>query len=413
VRARRLLIGLLITANIVVFGALAVVWLAARQVASAVSTIPAAGLELTAEPARLSEPRTFLLIGSDSRENVGGLSADFGNFGGERADVIILMQLLPGEGRLQMLSIPRDLKVSWQGSTRKINATFAVGGAAGIIDAVQSQTGLPVHHYVQVDFAGFAGLVDAIGGIRMTFPHPARDIKSELDVSPGTRLLDGETALALARSRTYQEFIDGRWVSVDADDIGRTSRQQDLLLAMFTQIERPSTIAGYGELLDALGSFVIIDDSLDADDIVQLAWEMRSVGPEQLDAATLPVDITTEGGVSYVVEREPEAASLVAAFRAGEPLGEALDVIRIAVENGNGQAGSAAAMSDLLTAAGFDVVSVGNSGRTDYQVTLVVSRPVNLDVAAEVVAALGFGQATSGRLPEDVDLVVIVGADAR
>lgn len=411
-RARRVLVGVLIAANVIVFGALGVVWLAARQVASSVATISAETLQLSEEPARLSEPRTFLLIGSDSRENLGDLSGDFGDFGGERADVIILMQLLPGEGRLQLLSLPRDLKVAWDGSTSKINATFARGGAAGIIEAVRSHTGLPVHHYVQVDFAGFAGLVDAIGGIRMTFPFPARDIKAGLSVDAGTRLLDGETALALARSRSYQELRNGTWVSVDATDIGRTGRQRDLLLAMFTQVERPATVAGYGQLLDALGAFVTIDNALDTDDIIQLAWEMRSAGPEELDSATLPVAITNEGGVSYVVERQPEADAMIAAFQSGDSLAEVPVALRVEVQNGNGRAGAAGAMAEALEDLDYDVVSAVNSARTDYQITLVITDPALLDAAGQLVESLGYGRATTGRTPEDADMVVIVGSDA-
>ncbi len=406
-----MLIGFLIAANIGVFGALGVVWLVARQVASSVSTIQAATLDLAEEP-RLSEPRTFLLIGSDSRANVGELSTDFGDFEGERADVAILLQILPGEGRLQILSLPRDLKVLWEGSAQKLNATFALGGAAGIIETVHRETGIPIHHYLQVDFAGFAGIVDAAGGIRMTFPFPARDLKSGLDVSAGTRLLDGETALALARSRSYQELRDGEWVAIDANDIGRTARQQDLLLAMVTQIDRPSTIAGYGELLDALGRFVIIDNSLDPDDIIQLAWELRSIDSDDFDSVTLPVDITTEGGVSYVVERQPDANEVINAFLAGDPLVAPASSIRVEVENGNGRPGAAAAMVETLGGLGYEVVSTVNSARSDYQITLVIARPAALSAATELVALLGYGQSTVGRTPAGADLVVIVGADA-
>jgi len=405
------LIGFLIAANVGVFGALGVVWFAARQVTSSVSTIPAETLDLAEEPS-LSEPRTFLLIGSDSRANIEGLSGDFGDFEGERADVAILLQIHPGEGRLQMLSLPRDLKVEWEGSVQKLNATFALGGAPGIIETVQRATGIPVHHYLQVDFAGFAGIVDAIGGIRMTFPFPARDAKSGLEVSAGDRLLDGETALALARSRSYQELRNGTWVSVAADDIGRTGRQQDLLLAMVTQMDRPSSVAGYGELLDALGKFVITDDSLDADDIIQLAWEMRSIDADDLDSVTLPVSITSEGGVSYVVERQPEVNEVIDAFLTGEPLVSVASSIRVEVQNGNGRAGVAASMEETLTGLGYDVVSAVNSGRSDYPTTLVLSRPSLLDVGTDLVARIGYGEATVGRTPEGADLVVIVGADA-
>jgi len=410
-RVRRVLIGFLLGANVIVFGALGAVWLVARQVTSSVSTIRAETLDLTDEP-ELAEPRTFLLIGSDSRENVAELSGDFGHFAGERADVVILLQVHPGEGRLQMLSLPRDLKVTWEGSSAKLNATFAEGGAAGIIGTVQRETGIPIHHYIEVDFAGFAGIVDAVGGIRMTFPFPARDLKSGLEVAAGTRRLDGETALAMARSRSYQELRGGVWESVDADDIGRTGRQQDLLLAMVTQMDRPSTVAGYGELLDALGSFVTTDNALDADDIIQLAWEMRSVGADDLDSITLPVFITNEGGVSYVVETQPDANDAINSFLAGESLVPRSSAIRVEIQNGNGRAGAASEMVDVLTGLGYEVVSTVNSSRSDYQSTLVISRPTQLDEGSALVTQLGYGQATIGQTPEGADLVVIVGADA-
>lgn len=399
------------SANVIVFGVLAVVWLAARQVTSSVSTIPAQQLDLTDEPARLSEPRTFLLIGSDSRENLDDLT-NFGRVGGERADVVILAQVLPGEGQLQLLSLPRDLKVSWDGRSEKINATFAYGGPAGIVTTVQAQTGLPVHHYIQVDFAGFAGIVDAIGGIEMTFPYAARDQRSGFSVGPGAHTLSGSQAVALARSRRYEELREEGWVRVDASDIGRTHRQQDLLLAMVTQIDRPSSIGGFGDLLDALGGFVITDNALDPDDIIQLAWELRGVDASSLDSATLPVRITSEGGVSYVVEVQPQASDVIAAFAAGEPLGEAVSVLRVEVENGNGRAGAASQMADALAALGYDVTAAINSGRSDYTTTRVLARPEMLDAARGVVDALGFGRAEVGRIPEDADLVVIVGADA-
>ena len=94
-----------------------------------------------------------------------------------------------------MLSIPRDTKVTINGTTNRINAFFNEGPAQ-IVDAVSQFAQVPIHHYLQVDFAGFAGIVDAVGGIEMTFPYPARDRKSKLDVAAGTQVLDGRTALA-------------------------------------------------------------------------------------------------------------------------------------------------------------------------------------------------------------------------
>lgn len=406
-----MLLGFLIAANVIVFGTMAVLWIAANQVTSAVSTIPADELDLADEPAAVSSPRTFLLIGSDSRANLDDLT-HFGDVGGQRADVVMLAQVLPGEGRFQLLSIPRDLKVTWEGATEKINATFAYGGAGGIVEAVQSHTGLPVHHYIQVDFAGFAGIVDAIGGIEMTFPFPARDEKSGFTAGAGTQVLHGEQAIALARSRSYQELRDGEWVAIDANDIGRTRRQQDLLLAIVTQIDRPTSITGYKALLDALGEFVITDGGLDADDIIQLAWELRGVDASSLDSVTLPVQGLALGGVSYVTPVEPQASQVLAAFAAGDPLSEAATVLKVEVENGNGREGAATLMADALLELGYDVLSAINSARSDYATTLVVARPTSLDEAQDLVDRLGYGKAIVGRIPPGADLVVIVGADA-
>jgi LCP family protein required for cell wall assembly len=408
---RRSLIAFLVVANIGIFGGLAALWLGARQVTASVTTLDAGDLDLTEKPVELDDPRTFLLIGSDSRADLPEDFGNFGSFGGQRADVIMLLQVFPGEGRIQLLSLPRDLKVTWNGSTSKINGIFNEGPAE-IVTAVRAFAGVPIHHYLQVDFAGFAGIVDAVGGIEMTFPHAARDLKSKLDVSAGRQVIDGKTALALARSRSYQELVDGQWVYVDATDFGRTRRQQDLLLAMITQIDRPSSIGGFRDLLDALGDFVTIDGALDEDSIIQLAWEMRSISAEDFDTRTLPSQISNEDGVSYVVPVQPDADQVLAAFRAGEPLDEIPSDVRIEVQNGGIVAGAAAQVAAALTGAGYDVVRAINSDRGDYQTTLVIARPTRLPAAERVVESLGYGAVVVGQTPEDVDVVVIVGSDA-
>jgi LCP family protein required for cell wall assembly len=408
---RRALIGFLVVANLGIFGGLAALWLGAKSVTASVSTFSAAELDLTEKPVQLSEPRTFLLIGSDTREDLPDDFEGFGTAGGSRADVIMLLQVLPQDNEVQLLSLPRDLKVTWNGAAAKINAPLNDGPAA-MVSTVRSFADVPIHHYIQVDFAGFAGIVDAIGGIDMTFPFPARDQKSHLSVQAGRQTLDGRTALALARSRSYQEFRNGNWVSVDASDIGRTRRQQDVLMAIVTQIDRPASIGGFQNLLDALGAFVVIDDALDEDTIIQLAWEMRSISTEDLDNRTLPVEISNEGGVSYVIPVQPLADQVLEAFRAGEPLTATRADTRVEVQNGNGVAGSATTVATALEAAGYDVVGTTNSGREDYSTTLVITRPSLMPAAEAIVAVLGYGEASAGQTPEGADVVVIVGRDA-
>ena len=80
------------------------------------------------------------------------------------------------------------------------------------MQTVQQALGIPIHHYVEVDFSGFKDLVDAIGGVEMCFDFPAQDVNTGLYFAePGCDVLDGVQALAYARSRHYEEFRDGEW----------------------------------------------------------------------------------------------------------------------------------------------------------------------------------------------------------
>ena len=108
------------------------------------------------------------------------------------------------------------------------------GGPPLMVQTIRENLGIEVNHYVEVDFVGFIEMVDDLGGIEMTFPYPARDAKSGSRVDAGTQILDGEQALAYARSRKYQEYQNDTWVSVDAGDLGRTQRQQEVVRAILT-----------------------------------------------------------------------------------------------------------------------------------------------------------------------------------
>ena len=90
---KRLLITFLIVANLGVFGGLGFVWFKARQGLNQVATISVEGLT---EAGGLGEPRTILLVGSDSRQDLPEDWVGYGDYGGQRADVIILVQVLHG-----------------------------------------------------------------------------------------------------------------------------------------------------------------------------------------------------------------------------------------------------------------------------------------------------------------------------
>ena len=412
---KRILITVLVLANLAVFYVywqLRAIEDAVQETAQTVSDVVPA---LTPTTPGSTDPIVFLVVGSDSRANLDSIEG-FGEAAGERSDVIMLVKVYPDDGEAQILSLPRDLWVEIPGhGDSKINAAYALGGAPLLVETVRSVTGIAINHYVEVDFVGFEAIVDQLGGVVIDFDYPARDVKSGLDVQAGQQLLQGEQALAFARSRTYQEYQNGRWVAVEADDFGRTARQQQLIVAILDRMKRPSSITEAGAIVGSFSQHVSIDAALADSSLIELAFRMRTLRGGNIEATTLPGVTDTVGAQSVVLAKEPEASAVIEAFQSGGSLlvaaGEA-DPFTLLVLNGNGLSGSAGQWSAVLGDAGFLVGDVRDADRTDYRETLVTVRTGEEDRGEEIVAALGFGRVELGTVPSDVDAVVVLGADA-
>lgn len=251
----------------------------------------------------------YLIVGSDSRANVTGEGdAGFNGSeapGGQRADTMMIMHLEGDEAR--MLSIPRDLYLQIAGTdeTHKINAAYNAdlgGGPQRLVDTISEQLGIPVDRYMEVDFVSFAGLVDALGGVTINFPHPAQDEASGLFVPrAGDVELDGDQALAYVRSRHYLETVDGGTVEDPRGDLGRIMRQQQFLSAVFGELSdsrNPLTLLrAAGNMAEGLR----IDDEMSMPDAMRFAWGLRGVQPQGLELATTP-DRNESGAVLILDE---------------------------------------------------------------------------------------------------------------
>jgi LCP family protein required for cell wall assembly len=349
---------------------------------------------------------TFLVVGSDSREGLDDLT-HFGAAGGARGDVVMLVRIA-GNGSAQMLSVPRDYYVDIPGHGKnKINAAYSLGGPALMVETIKSNFDLRINHYVEIDFVGFQAMVDELGGIDIAFPFAARDLKSGLAVDAGAETLDGFQALAYARSRSYQELQNGSWVSVKANDFGRTERQQEVIRAMLSKLKRPGSITEAGDIASAMGRHMTIDTKLANASVASFIWDYRGILAGSIEGATLPGDIRTISGSSVVVAREPDASAMLANFRAGRPF--ASQPLRIEVLNGNGQTGAAGDMSRTLESYGFLVEAIGNAEDTYAETTVIV--PEGSESGSVITAALGFGVVRFGSVDNGYDAVVIVGSD--
>ncbi len=350
---------------------------------------------------------TFLVIGSDTREGLEDLK-NFGTAGGERGDVIMLVRVNQ-DGTAQMLSIPRDLWVDIPGhGQEKINAAYAFGGPTLMVQTVKQNLGVEINHYVEVDFVGFMDMIDEIGGVEIFFPYPARDSSSGLDVDAGNLRLDGKTALAYARSRKYQELQNGSWVSVAANDIGRTARQQEVVRAILSSLKSPSSITDAGEIAGSLARHMTIDTRLAASSVAQLAWDFRGILGGNIEGATLPVVDGRVGNASVVHRDEPAAANMLRNFASGQSLSQ--QPVRIQVLNGNGVPGAAGDMARHLESLGFMVVGVGDSNERLPTTRILVGE--GSEAGSLIAAELGYGEVVSGSVDNGVDVVVIVGSDA-
>lgn len=311
---KKVLLGMLIVAVLGVFGTVGFIYF----IDSKIDKIP--DEELPSLETEVEQGfRNVLIVGSDSRENLPEGFENFGSFEGERTDVIMIAHVIPGEGG-QLLSLPRDLKVDIPGNgTNRINAAFVFGGPDLLVQTIQENFDIPIHHYVEIDFGGFARVVDSLGGITKTFDNPARDLKSGLNVDAGIIVMDGETALAYARSRSYQELINGSWVSVDGSDIGRTHRQQEVLLLMFDQATSPSSAFSLPGFASTFAEQITADAGFTPAVMIDLGRATMSLSSNEIETMTLPVTGSTEGGVAYVVRVEPDATAVLDAFIAGTP----------------------------------------------------------------------------------------------
>lgn len=251
-------------------------------------------------------------------------------------------------------------------------------------------------------------MIDEMGGVEISFPYPARDSSSGLDVEAGNQVLDGKTALAYARSRKYQELQNGSWVSVDADDIGRTQRQQQVVRAIMSSLKSPSSITEAGAIANSVAGQMTIDSRLADSSVAGLFWDFKGILGGGIDGATLPVVLGSVNGASVVHRDEPAATEMLRNFSSGKPF--ASQTLRLQVLNGNGVAGAASDMARQLEALGYIVVSVGDSTATYATTTVLVDE--GSQAGDEVVAALGFGEVATSEVDNSIDAVVIVGSDA-
>ena len=377
----------------------------------------------------------ILLLGSDTRAFVDetGEQGRFGDtqaVGGQRADVIIIARVEPKARRGLLVSIPRDTLVRLPGHKGQvlINQSFEQG-PQGVINAIKSNFGVPIHHYAQIDFDGFRKMVDAIGGVRMYVPAPSRDRPNDpknrgsgLNIkTAGCQTFDGATALAWVRSRYFQYYEAGKWRSDPTSDIGRISRQQDFIRRLMAQaIEKGAfNPLKANRLADAAMANLTVDSTFDVKDGLRMVQASRPVGPAGIEMIALPtrpvgVHLAVSNDAQPILARlrgESDPATAGAATNGKGPKVAPSDV-KVRVLNGTGTPGAAGDAAGDLGAAGFSPAGLGDADTFGYGRT-EIRYATNAQPKAAFLARYlgGAGKLVADSSIRGTDLVLIIGAD--
>ncbi len=373
----------------------------------------------------------------------------------KHTDTIMLVQWKPLPRRLALLSVPRDTLIHLpKRGAMKINAVYAYGTAVGspayalamTRATVENLLNLKVNYTVHIKYTSFIKLVDALGGVplyvpkRMVYTDQAGGV--DINLAPGYQLLDGRQALNYARFRHDQE-----------GDIGRIRRQQNFVKAFLTQIAR------FSKLPQTVGAFVTflkeVETNMSPGAAIFLAWEIKSVAGSSWRQAIVPGKGIYIKGISYW-QTDPEKVKKVVADLGKPPHKHALKIavtpsrtlaaaaspkpasepspeptpirIRLAlpagpqpvvrVLNGCGVSGVAGQLAKRLQDEKIVIrkADITNAPAFDYPLTIVKSKPQNMEWARKVAQVLGLTEDRIQVIPKSItypSVTVVIGDDYR
>lgn len=271
-------------------------------------------------PEKKSTAMNYLLVGSDTREGLSKVElkalrvGSVASAAGKRSDTMLLVHISKARDKAVMISIPRDTFALIPEHTSKtgklipavyskINSSFNWGGAPLLIQTIEEMTDLKIDHYIEINFAGFARIVDSIGGVEVCTKKNINDPKSHLVLEAGVHTLNGIESLKYVRTREF----DGM------GDLGRMQRQQAFMSAVLRKatsagvLLNPVTIASF---INSALSAVTTDSELKNSDLIALAKQMKSLSTSSVRTLTVPLSDLNyySNGVTSAVLWDPVLA---------------------------------------------------------------------------------------------------------
>ncbi|MFD5581377.1 LCP family protein [Streptomyces pseudogriseolus] len=271
--------------------------------------------------------QNILVLGSDSRAG-DNAELNTGKIAGARSDTALVMHIPEGRTQAVAVSIPRDTLVTrpeckdGDGSTVAsaervmFNSIYSQVGPACVVKTVEKMSGVRMDHYVEIDFAGFKDLVDAIGGVEVTVDQDIHDTSSGLDLTAGTHRLDGTESL---------QFVRTRHGIGDGSDLGRIGLQQEFMIALLGEIKKQDLLGSPTKtykIADTLTAALTTDSELASlTALADFGRSMNGVDPGSMETIMLPVAYDKQDP-NRVVAAEPQASTLWKAIRSDQEIPE-------------------------------------------------------------------------------------------
>jgi len=320
----------------------------------------------------------------------------------KRSDTMILASFDPVEKKLDLISIPRDTRVSIKGKgLDKIAHANAYGGPELAMDTVSNLFGVDVHYYFRVDYEGFKKFVDNLGGVRVYVPmdmeyhDPYDDPPLHISLKKGWQTLNGEKAIQFVRYRKgYQN-----------GDIGRVEAQQAFMNAVIDEVLSAGTILRLPKMAQALSSH--LGTNMSPSEMAKYAFEAAGINGEDIKMHRLTGEAKYVEGISYFIYDKQKTKEMIVSIFDGVD-----NTIKIEVLNGSGVNGLAGRVASMLEKKGFDVIEVGNADGMEYSNTHVYDRKGNAEKAQKVVEAIDVNTfKVDINDNNDADVTIILGKD--
>ncbi|MFF5985530.1 LCP family protein [Prauserella flavalba] len=266
----------------------------------------------------------FLIVGSDTREgaeaeeNVG----DASGIPGARSDTVMLAHIPKDRKRAVVISFPRDLEISrpdcerWDSASGeygevveaadgvKLNSAFTVGGPRCVTKVIQQISGMAINHFVGIDFHGFKGMVDAVGGVTVHVDEPMEDQELGLIIAEtGDVVLKGDQALNFVRARKV--YGDPTF-----SDYGRMQRQQEFMASLLRATLSRDVLLDVGKLTGFVNAFAAstFGENIGVDQLLTLAQSMQGLSAGAVEFMTVPtVGEANDAGNEVLREADTEA----------------------------------------------------------------------------------------------------------